>query len=343
VSRNPPSSVTPATPAIWNFGQLADGSSVDAITLGGSDGLQVELLTFGAILRQLSFPVGGRRRNLILSLDRLEDYVSDRAYVGPVVGRFGNRIAQGRVSIDGSAHQLSQNENGNHLHGGALGVSKRLWRLLDSPSKNSVTLGLHSPAGEEGYPGNLDILLTISVQQHALRMQFTAQCDAPTPVNLTYHPYFNLGGEATAHWLRIPASRYLPVGPGLIPTGEMAPVEGTPFDFRASRRLAPPSVHTHPQLQRGGGYDHCWVLDDNADCHCELRSPTGDVALRMLGSGAGLQFYNGQFLTQAHAAIGSGLILEPQGLPDAPNHPAFPNSILRPGETYRAIIEYQVG
>jgi aldose 1-epimerase len=332
-----------ATPVVRHFGQLEDGRAVEAIRLGEPDGLQVEVLTYGATLRQLSVPVGGRRRNLVLSLDRLEDHVSDRAYVGPVVGRFGNRIAQGRFSIDGSAHQLTQNENGNHLHGGALGVSKRLWRLLAPPLKNRVTLGLHSPAGEEGYPGNLDIQLAMSVQQHALRMQFTAQCDAPTPVNLTYHPYFNLGGEATAHWLRIPASRYLPVGPGLIPTGEMASVEGTPFDFRASRRLAPPSLHTHPQLQLGGGYDHCWVLDENADCHCELRSPTGDLALRMLGSGAGLQFYNGQFLSQAHATIGSGLILEPQGLPDAPNHPAFPNSILRPGEIYRADIEYQVG
>ncbi len=334
---------SPATAVIRHFGLLEDGRSVEAIRLGEPDGLQVELLTYGAILRQLSFPVGGRRRNLILSLERLQDYVSDRAYVGPVVGRFGNRIAQGRFSIDGSAHQLTQNENGNHLHGGALGVSKRLWRLLEAPSKRSVTLGYRSPAGEEGYPGNLDIQLAISVQPHALRMQFTAHCDAPTPVNLTYHPYFNLGGEATAHWLRIPASRYLPVGAGLIPTGEMASVEGTPFDFRASRKLAPPPPDTHPQLQRGGGYDHCWVLDDDANCHCELRSPTGDVALRMLGSGAGLQFYNGQFLSQAHAAIGSGLILEPQGLPDAPNHPEFPNSILRPGETYRASIEYQVG
>jgi aldose 1-epimerase len=327
---------------IRQFGKLDDGRSVEAITLGEPDGLQVEVLTYGAILRQLSYPVGGRRRSLILSLDQLKDYESDRAYVGPAVGRFGNRIAQGRFSIDGCAQQLTQNENGNHLHGGALGVSKRLWRLAAPPSPNNASFVLHSPAGEEGYPGNLDTQLAISVQPQALRMQFTAQCDAPTPVNLTCHPYFNLGGDATAHWLRIPASRYLPVGPGLIPTGEKAPVAGSPFDFRISRVLAPPPLHTHPQLQLAGGYDHCWLLDDDADCHCELRSPSGDLTLRMLGSGAGLQFYNGQFLSQAHPRIGSGLILEPQGLPDAPNHPSFPNAILRPGETYRASIEYRV-
>ena len=201
-------------PLLRPFGKLDDGRSVEAITLGEPDGLQVELLSYGAILRQLSYPVGGKRRNLILALDRLQDYVSDRAYVGPVVGRFGNRIAQGRFSIDGRAHQLTQNENGNHLHGGALGMGKRLWRLDAPPSTNNATLALHSPAGEEGYPGNLDIQLTISVLPNALRMQFTARCDAPTPVNLTCHPYFNLGGDAAAHWLRIPASRYLPVGPG---------------------------------------------------------------------------------------------------------------------------------
>ncbi|MEO8314108.1 MAG: aldose epimerase family protein [Pseudomonadota bacterium] len=325
------------------FGSLSDGRGVEVVTLGEPAGLQAEVLTYGAILHRLSFPVGGRRRDLILGLDRLDQYESDRAYVGPVVGRFANRIAQGRFCIDGQTHQLSQNENGNHLHGGAVGVSKRLWQVLSNPSNAELTLGLRLPAGDEGYPGNLDITLVISTQADIFRITFTARTDAATPVNLTYHPYFNLGGTATEHWLRIPASHYLPVGPGLIPTGEIAHVAGTPFDFRVSRKLAPPSLHAHPQLQLGGGYDHCWLLDDNADCHGELRSPQGDVELTLRGSGPGLQFYNGQFLSQAHPAIGSGLILEPQGLPDAPNHRAFPDAILRPGEIYRSTIEYRVG
>jgi len=314
---------------------------VEAITLGGPAGLQAEVLTYGAILRRLSFPVAGQHRELILTLDRLEHYERDAAYVGPVVGRFANRIAHGRFSIDGKAHQLTRNENGNHLHGGAQGVGKRLWQLLDA-SDSRITLGLRSPAGEEGYPGDLDITLALLMLPDALRVSFVARADAATPVNLTCHPYFNLGGTATEHWLRIPAAHYLPVGAGLIPTGEIAPVEGTPFDFRAGRQIAPPALHTHPQFSLGGGYDHCWVLDDNADCHCELRSPQGDVSLKVSGSGPGLQFYNGQFLSQAHPAIGSGLALEPQGLPDAPNQPAFPDSILRPGKIYRAHIEYRV-
>jgi aldose 1-epimerase len=332
---------------VRHFGRLEDGRSVDAITLGAPDGLQAEVLTYGAILRQLSIPVDGRRQALILQLPGIEQYERDSAFMGPVVGRFANRIAAGRFAIDGQAHQLTCNENGNHLHGGAHGVGRRLWRMLEPPHRDSagqagLRLGLHSPPGEEGYPGSLDITLELSIRCNALHVDFTAHSDAPTPVNLTWHPYFNLGGSAEAHWLRIPASRFLPVGPGLIPTGEIAPVQGTPFDFRASRPIAPPPLHSHPQLSPGGGYDHCWVIDADADCHCELRSPQGDITLTMSASGPGLQFYGGQFLARTHPGIGSGLALEPQGLPDAPNHPAFPDSILRPGSTYRASIEYRV-
>ena len=324
------------------FGQLQDGNQVETIALGAPDGLQAEILTYGAILRGLSFPVRGLRRHLVLALDRLEDYVQDRAYVGPVVGRFGNRIAEGRFCIDGRVSRLTRNENGNHLHGGELGIGKRLWRLLDNPSPSRVTLGLHSPDGEEGYPGDLDITLEFSIRPDALLMQFTARSNAPTPVNLTCHPYFNLGGELAAHWLRIPASRYLPVGPGLIPTGKLSSVEGNAFDFRRMRRIAAPPPHTDPQLQLGGGYDHCWVIDQGADCHCELQSPQRDLSLTMRSSGPALQFYGGQFLAQTQPRAGVGLALEPQGYPDAPNHAAFPDSILRPGETYRARIEYQL-
>jgi aldose 1-epimerase len=278
----------------------------------------------------------------VLTLDNLQQYERDPAYVGAVVGRFANRIARGQFAIDGVSHQVSRNEGGNHLHGGHCGVGKRLWRLLDAPSERALRLGLHSPAGEEGYPGALDMTLAVSLEPNALRFTFAAHTDAPTPVNLTCHPYFNLGGIATAHWLRIPASRYLPVRDGLIPLGGMATVEGTPFDFRAGRVLAPPALHTHAQLVTGGGFDHCWVLDADADCHCELRSPQGDLALSVHGSGPGLQFYNGPYLARSHPQIGSGVALEPQGLPDAPNHPAFPDPILRPGSVYEAHVEYRV-
>jgi len=327
---------------IRHFGHLNDGRDVEAVTLGSTTGLQAEVLTYGAILRRLSFPVHGQRRELVLHLEQLQQYEHDTAFVGAVVGRFANRIARGRFMIDGQLHQLTRNENGNHLHGGTKGTGKQLWRVVDMPSESRVKLALSSPGGDEGYPGQLDVTLELSIGRDAARIDFTARTDAATPVNLTYHPYFNLGGNAAAHWLRIPASHYLPVGPGLIPTGEIAHVDGTPFDFRTGRKLAPPPLTTHPQLLLGGGYDHCWVLDEDADCHCELRSTEGDITLWIAASGPGLQFYSGQYLSRAHPVLGSAVALEPQGLPDAPNHPGFPDAVLRPGRTYRASIEYRV-
>jgi aldose 1-epimerase len=331
-----------------HFGRLADGRDIEALSLGG-DGLQLEVLTYGAILRRLSFPVRGQRRDLILHFDDLAAYEADRAYVGPLVGRFGNRIARGHYVLDGRQHQLTVNEGGNHLHGGALGFGKRCWTVQEqAPSR--LLLTYHSPEGEEGYPGNLDVTLMFTMADDCLRIDIDAIADAPTPVNLTYHPYFNLAGRpdhlqprsALDHWLRIPADHYLPVGAGLIPTGGQASVAGTPFDFRRRRLLAPPPADSHPQLELGGGYDHCWVLAPDSDCSCELVSPTGDLTLTMRGSGPGLQFYNGQFLSRSHPGLGQGVILEPQGLPDAPNHPGFPDAIVRPGRPYHARIEYQM-
>jgi aldose 1-epimerase len=329
---------------IRDFGRLADGRSVEAISLGEPEGLQLQVLTYGAILHRLTWPVRGQRRDLILYFDTLGAYEQDRSYVGPVVGRFGNRIARGRFMLDGQAHQVTTNEGANHLHGGALGFSKRLWQVREHTAGQRVLLGLHSPAGEEGYPGNLDATIDLQVTRDTLRILLGARSDAATPVNLTYHPYFNLTGNlrgpATGQRLRIPADHYLPVGPGLIPTGELAPVAGTTFDFRSARPLAPPPADSDPQLTLGGGYDHCWVLSPDADCACELS--TDDCTLTMRGSGPGLQFYNGQFLSRSHPDLGNGVILEPQGLPDSPNQPSFPSSILRPGEQYRAEIEYRL-
>jgi len=330
------------------FGKLEDGRTVEAIVLGDPQGLQVEVLTYGAILRRLTFPVRGLRRDLILSLPTLEDYVHDRAYVGALVGRFGNRIADARFSLEGREYAVTANEGANHLHGGAQGFGKRLWRVLALHESGApqLELGLISPAGEEGYPGQLDVTATIAVLPGTLRMTLLARTDAATPVNLTYHPYFNLAADArvpaTRQSLRIPASHYLPVRSGLIPTGEIASVEGTAFDFRHTRTLAPPDPGSVAQLALAGGYDHCWVLDPGADCACELHSPDDDLTLTMSGSGPGLQFYNGQFLARTYPDIGSGVILEPQGLPNAPNERGFPSSILRPGDEYRAEIAYHL-
>lgn len=327
------------------FGLLEDGRGIDAITLGTERGLQLEVLTYGAILRRLSYPVRGVRRDLILHFDSLAQYERDRAYVGSLVGRFGNRIGGSRFELDGKVHEVTANEGANHLHGGALGFGKRVWRVLDFTETRRVVLGLTSPDGEEGYPGNVEATAELSLKPDALSIILSARSDAATPINLTYHPYFNLQADAhrpaTDQRLRIPAHHYLPVVPGLIPTGELAPVEGTTFDFRSSRPLQPPPVESHPQLALAGGYDHCWVLAEDADCACELSSPDQDIRLTMLG-GPGLQFYNGQFLARSHPALGSGVILEPQGFPNAPNEPRFPPAILRPGALYSVGIEYRV-
>jgi aldose 1-epimerase len=326
------------------FGTLEDGRGVDGVMLGSADGLQAEVLSYGAILRRISYPVRGQRRDVILSFASLAEYVRDRAYVGPMVGRFGNRISEARFTLDGRESRVTANEGVNHLHGGALGFGKRLWSI-DEAREDRLVLSYHSPAGEEGYPGSMDVTATFTVDADTLTILLSAGSDAPTPVNLTFHPYFNLAadkaGSATAHWLRIPAAHYLPVRDGLIPTGEIAPVGGTPFDFRASRVLAPPDLSRDAQLARAGGYDHCWVLSKDADCSCELSSTDRDLTMTIRGSGPGLQFYNGQFLARTHPSLGSGLILEPQGLPNAPNEPTFPPAILRPGERYRAELEYR--
>lgn len=325
------------------FGKLADGREVESIRLAAGD-LEFELLTYGAILRRLTFPVRGERRETFLRFATLGEYERDRAYVGPVVGRFGNRIANSRFILDGREHVVAANEGANHLHGGLVGFGKRLWRIVDAMD-DRATLVYRSPAGEEGYPGTLDATIAFELRPDSLAISLSAVTDAPTPVNLTYHPYFNINANvrdpATDMLLRIPASHYLPVSAGLIPTGERAPVAGTTFDFRASRGLAPPAVDTHEQLAHGGGYDHCWVLDEDADCACELTSANGDATLTMRGTGPGVQFYNGQYLSRAHPSLGNGVILEPQGLPNAPNEPGFPNSIVRPGDTWGARIEYR--
>lgn len=325
------------------FGRLADGREVQSFTIGSADGVQAEVLTYGAILRRLSVPVNGVRRDVILRFDTLAEYERDAAYVGPIVGRFGNRIAGSRFTLDGVEHTVTANEGANHLHGGRLGFGKSVWRVSEHDARR-VALSLRSPAGDEGYPGTLDATVALEARDDALRITMSAVCDAATPVNLTYHPYFNVnagGAPATTMRLRIPAARYLPVATGLIPTGQLASVEGTAFDFRSRRGLAPPPIDSHPQLALAGGYDHCWALDADADCACELSSASGDLTLVMLGSGPGLQFYNGQYLNRTHPAIGSGVILEPQGFPNAPNEPGFPSSILRPGDTWRATIEYR--
>lgn len=326
------------------FGRLPDGDDIHAITLRSDAGLCAEVLSYGGILRRLQLPVGGRVLDLVLGLDDLEAYLADTDSLGILVGRFGNRIAGGRAMVDGVVHQLSRNEGPNHLHGGVRGFGRRRWNVA-AVAPDHVLLERVSPAGEEGYPGTLRVSAALRVHGCCLELDYRASCDAPTPVNLTHHPYFNLAGDAavpaSAQWLQVPADRWLPVDQALLPSGEIAGVAGTPFDFRTAATLDARRVAGDPQLRNGGGYDHCLVLEDGAPHSAELYSPHSGVAMRMTSPMPAVQLYEGQGLDRGHPGLGRGVCLEPQGFPDAPSHAHFPDAILRPGVEYRHHIVYR--
>ena len=297
------------------FGRLEGGRPVHAWQLGEADGLSAEILDLGGIL----------------------------------VGRFGNRIGGASYALDGRQQHVTANEGRNHLHGGAYGFGRRLW-TVEAYDADRFMLRYRSPDGEEGYPGNLEVTATYRLQGSRLRLDFEATSDAPTPFNPTHHPYFNLAGDpsvpASAQWLQVPASGYLPVDSALIPLGDVAGVDGTPFDFRAARTLDAAFDAADPQLRTGGGFDHCLVLDARginagAARTATLYSPHSGIAMRIDSDAPALQLYDGHALDRQHPGIGRGLCLEPQGFPDAPNRPGFPDAILRPGTVYRRGIEYR--
>ncbi|WP_149196156.1 aldose epimerase family protein [Luteimonas suaedae] len=326
------------------FGRLDDDTPVHAVTLGDDQGLRAEVLAFGGILRSLSLPTARGRTELVLGLPDLQDYRRDSAYLGVIAGRFANRIAGARFAHDGRAYRLDANAGDHHLHGGNCGFGRRLWRILDHDGRR-LRLGYRSPAGEAGYPGTLAVEATYSIGDSTLELLLEACADAPTPVNLTGHAYFNLAGDpavpADAQVLSVAADRYLPVADGaLIPTGEIAPVAGTPFDFRRARRIAGAAVH--PQLVHAGGYDHCLVMAEGQRCRARLASPHSGVVLDLDSPMPALQLYEGQGLDRQHPGLGRGICLEPQGYPNAPNEPRFPGAILEPGQVYSHLIRYRL-
>ena len=326
------------------FGTLDDGTPVHAYRLGDEAALSAEILDLGGILAKLEFPGAHGRTRLVLGLDDAQAYRDDPAYLGILVGRFGNRIADAAFVLDGRRHRVSANDGGNHLHGGLRGFGRRLW-TVDAHDDGALALRYRSPDGEEGYPGNLDVLATCRIEGGRLRLDFEASTDAPTPFNPTHHPYFNLAGDpsvpASAQWLQVPASGYLPVDAGLIPLGAVADVGGTPFDFRVARTLDAAFDGGDAQLRAGGGYDHCLMLDGDRGHAAMLYSPHSGIAMRIDSEAPALQLYGGHGLDVQHPGIGRGLCLEPQGFPDAPNRPGFPDAILRPGALYRRRIEYR--
>lgn len=347
------------------FGIAKDGTPVELYTLRNARGVEVDIATYGGTLVSVRVPDRARKTgDVVLGFSTLADYEAKSPYFGCIVGRYGNRIAGGKFSLDGVAYALATNNAPGgvpcHLHGGKVGFDKKVWHA--DPVRKSGARGIRlrhrSPDGDEGYPGNLDVAVTYWLTDaNELRIEYEATTDKATPVNLTNHSYFNLKGEGegdvNAHVLEIAASRFTPVTKGLIPTGELRPVEGTPFDFRTPRPIGERLGAEDEQLAFGGGYDHNFVLDKEPGAFslaARVYEPASGRTLEVWTTEPGIQFYGGNFLDGTLAGKSGktyvhrgGFCLETQHFPDSPNQPGFPSTILRPGETYRSATVYRFG
>jgi aldose 1-epimerase len=327
------------------FGRLPEGGEVDVYTLGGADGLQAEILTLGGTLKSLTLPVKGKRISLALGFPDLARYLADTSYVGQLVGRFGNRIAGAKFELDGKTYPLTANNPPNTLHGGTMGFGKYIWQVLGAGGATTsyVKLGHHSPAGTNRFFFYMESTEIYTVFENTLTLAYEATTDAPTPINLTWHPYFTLSGDARKPidevQMRIAASHYLPVNESRVPTGEIADVTGTPFDFRKMHSVRVPPATSHPQIALTRGFDHCWVLDPGAAVCAELYAPSSGVRVAIRTNLPGLQVYGAYHFRSVYPGL-HGLALEPENFPDAPNHANFPSSILRPGETHRSFMSF---
>jgi len=341
-----------------SFGRLADGREARLFTLDNGRGLVAEVTDFGGIIVRLLVPDrAGRAADVVLGVDSAGEFEAKAAGFNSVIGRYANRIAGGRFTLDGKTYQLETNSSSGgvpvHIHGGRQGFNRRLWTATPTAREGlpAVRLSLTSPDGDQGYPGNLQVEVLYSVTADgALRLDYTATTDRPTPLNLTNHAYFNLKGEGEDdildHELTLRAARYTPVTPALIPTGELAPVAGTPFDFTRPRRIGERIAADHPQMAIGRGYDHNFVLDHRGDAPglaALVHEPASGRVLEVLTTEPGVQLFTANHFAgrlagksgRAYPRYG-GFCLETQHYPDSPNQAAFPSTILRPGQTFRS-------
>ncbi|WP_228893218.1 aldose epimerase family protein [Pseudoduganella aquatica] len=331
------------------FGATTDGVEVQLYTLANRNGTTVKITNYGGIITELHVADrDGRLADVTHGFDSVAPYCGDVPYFGALIGRYGNRIKHGRFELDGRTVLLDVNDGENHLHGGALGFHKQVWDATPLVAQDSVALKLVylSRDGEQGYPGNLRVEVVYELNNaNELSVRYKAETDQATPVNLTQHAYFNLAGQGDilGHELAIHADRYTPIDGKSIPLGELAPVAGTPFDFRAAQTVGSRINAQDVQLANGKGYDHNWVLngqDGELELAATLRDPQSGRVLELYTREPGLQFYSGNFLDGSLKGKGrsyeyrTGLCLEPQHHPDSPNHPEWPSTILRPGETY---------
>jgi aldose 1-epimerase len=338
------------------FGQMKDGTPVTLFTLRNNKGAEAGIINYGGLVIFLKVPDrNGHFDDVVLGYNNLADYIKDSPYFGAMIGRYGNRIGKAKFTLDGVAYTLAPNNNGNTLHGGRKGFDKVVWTGKEGkdPSGPSVELTYLSKDGEEGYPGNLNVKAVYTLSEdNALQLQFTATTDKPTIVNLTQHSYFNLAGKGDilGHDVYINSDKMTPVDAGLIPTGELKSVEGTPFDFRKATAIGARIDQPDDQLKLGPGYDHNWIINKPAGqlgLMARVTDPVTGRVLEVWSTEPALQFYSGNFLDgtihgkgQAYERHG-GFAMEPQHYPDSPNHPDFPSTTLRPGETYSNTIIYK--
>ena len=343
------------------FGTTPSGDSVEIFTLTNAQGLEVRAATYGGIIVSLSVPDrDGRVADVVLGHDSLEAYVSDSSYLGAVIGRCCNRIANASFTVDGRSYRLAANDGPNHLHGGRSGFNRAVWRAASFHLEGGagVALSYTSPDGEEGYPGNLDVRVTYTLtDRNELIVDFLATTDKATPVNLTQHSYFNLhgagAGDILDHLLWINADSMTPVDEKLIPTGRIKPLAGGPFDFRSPTAVGARIAADDEQLRRGRGYDHNLVLNrvESGLVHAaRVVEPRSGRTLDVHTTEPGLQLYtanhfDGSIVGKAGRVYGprAGLCLETQHFPDSPNQPGFPSTLLRPGAPYRSRTVFTFG
>lgn len=345
------------------WGKMPDGRVVHLFTLTNASGMTMRVCEYGGTIVSLTAPDReGKFADIVLGYDRLEDYLKGSPYFGAIVGRYANRIADGKFTLDGKTYTLAKNnEPGGmpcHLHGGKVGFDKVLWKgeALKEGDRVGVKLRYRSPDGEEGFPGNLDVTVHYWLNNdNSLRVEYEATTDKPTPINLSQHSYFNLGGHDSGtildHELMIAADHITPVNKGLIPTGQLQPVEGTPFDFRTPKPIGKDVNAKDEQISYGPGYDHNFVLrewDGSLRSFATVYEPRSGRMMEVLTTEPAVQFYSGNFLDGSNIGKGgkpyayrTGFCFEPQHFPDSPNQPQFPSTILRPGEVYRHTSVYK--
>jgi aldose 1-epimerase len=348
------SSAPPAPPAPADFGKTPDGAAASLYTITNKHGMEARVTTYGGALVSLKAPdKDGKMGDVLLGFDTLDGYLNTTAYIGALIGRYGNRIGGAKFKLEGVDYPLAKNDGNNNLHGGKVGFNKRIWTARQLPD-GGLELTIQSKDGEEGFPGTLNVVVLYHLTDaNELKIEYSATTDKPTIVNLTNHAYFNLkgSGDILGHLMTINADRFTPVDSGLIPTGELRPVQGTPFDFRTPVAIGARIEQADEQLKLGKGYDHNWALNrTGADLSLAARveEPTTGRVMEVLTTEPGLQFYSGNFLDGTTKGKGgvpithrSGFCLETQHYPDSPNKPAFPSTELKPGEKYQTTTVYR--